>query len=289
MLIRIGPFEFTEVWDGVLYKKLSGYPAITDWEKRTLVEFADYEHAHGRDCPIECDDAALLAQVRAALAEPERYRSVPRPELITECTACPVRKGCATEYVCHTASPENAASILRSGRLLSAAKARGLPAEVLMTEARNAAGDPADYFDYVMFTWGNCQAGDRLVMERKLGRFPNEEDLSLHFTPGVRFYFRYDELIRHPRAVFDGVLPLKVQDEIILADWVQTIVIPCALESSLAPLVPPQLQDRIVYVENDCRDIWAWSEKVYRTILQRGRRHAHADAAHDGGVSHMGR
>ena len=44
-----------------------------------------------------------------------------------------------------------------------------------------------------MFAWGNCQAGDRLVMERKLGRFPNEEDLSVHFSPGVRFYFEYEK------------------------------------------------------------------------------------------------
>lgn len=30
MLIQIGDFDFTEVWDGVLYKKLSHYPAISD-------------------------------------------------------------------------------------------------------------------------------------------------------------------------------------------------------------------------------------------------------------------
>ena len=28
MLIKIGQFEFTECWDGVLYKKLSDYPRI---------------------------------------------------------------------------------------------------------------------------------------------------------------------------------------------------------------------------------------------------------------------
>lgn len=47
-----------------------------------------------------------------------------------------------------------------------------------MSEQRNAANDPADYFEYIMFALGNCQAGDRLVIERELGRFPNEEDLS---------------------------------------------------------------------------------------------------------------
>jgi hypothetical protein len=47
-----------------------------------------------------------------------------------------------------------------------------VPVEELMAGSRNAAGDPADYFEYIMLAWGNCQAGDRLVMERKLNRFP---------------------------------------------------------------------------------------------------------------------
>lgn len=33
MLIKIGNFEFTSVWDGVFYKKLSQYPKISDWER----------------------------------------------------------------------------------------------------------------------------------------------------------------------------------------------------------------------------------------------------------------
>ena len=81
-----------------------------------------------------------------------------------------------------------------------------------MHEARNAAHDPEDYFEYIMFAWGNCQAGDRLVMERKLKRFPNEEDLSVNFTPGVRFFFDYEKLKQHPEAVFEGVLPLKIKE-----------------------------------------------------------------------------
>jgi hypothetical protein len=31
--------------------------------------------------------------------------------------------------------------------------------------------------------------------------------------------------------------------------------------------VPDDLKDRTIYVENDCRDIWDWSEKVYRETL----------------------
>ncbi len=81
------------------------------------------------------------------------------------------------------------------------------------TLIRNAANDPEDYFQYIMFAWGNCQAGDRLVMERALGRFPDENDLSINFEPGVRFFFRYDTLSVHPNVTFEGVLPFKIKLE----------------------------------------------------------------------------
>lgn len=265
MLIKIGSFEFTEVWDGVLYKKLSKYPHISDWEKRNIIEFVEYEASHGRKCQIECENTDVLAEVNQALQNRETYRHAPRPALITECTACPVRKGCVTEFVCHTTSAENAVKILQCGSLLSAIKARNLAVEELMSESRNAANDPADYFEYIMLAWGNCQAGDRLVMERKLGRFPDESDLSVHFTPSVRFYFRYEDLVEHPGCTFDGVLPMKIKDEIVLKDWLNAMVIPVGVELD----VPEYLKDRIIYVENDCRDIWDWSEKVYQTIEKR--------------------
>ena len=181
MLIKIGDFEFTEVWDGVFYKKLSNYPQITDWEIRTIIEFIEYENRYGRECVIECEDSNVLKLVNEGIAHKEMYLSTPRPKLLTECTACPYRKGCVTDYVCHTTSVENAIKIFECGKLLSALNARKVPVEELMSENRNAANDPADYFEYIMFSWGNCQAGDRLVMERALERFPNEDDLSVHF------------------------------------------------------------------------------------------------------------
>ena len=269
MLIKIGSFEFTEVWDGVLYKKLSDYPNITDWELRTIIEFAEYEEKNGRKCTIECENQDLLSKICYALRNWEDYRDVPRPALLTECTACPVRKGCVTEFVCHTTSAENAVRILNCGSLLSAIKARKVSAEELMAESRNAANDPADYFEYIMLAWGNCQAGDRLVMERKLGRFPDETDLSVNFTPGVRFYFRYDELAKHPNCVFDGVLPMKIKDEIVLKDWLYAMVVPMELRKMIEPVIPEELADRVIYVANDCKDIWDWSEKVYRLIETR--------------------
>ena len=266
MLIKIGDFEFTSVWDGVFYKKLSNYPNISDWEIRTIIEFIEYEKRYDRECVIECEDSNVLNLVNESIKHKETYLNIPRPRLITECTACPYRKGCVTDYVCHTTSVDNAIKIFECGKLLSALNARKVPVEELMNEKRNAANDPADYFEYVMLSWGNCQAGDRLVMERALERFPNEEDLSVYFNPGVRFYFKYEQLITHPNAICDGVLPMKVKDEINLLDWVYKIVIPMKLRDSIELYIPHELKEKIIYIENDCKDIWDWSEKVYKII-----------------------
>ena len=111
MLIKIGDFEFTEVWDGVFYKKLSNYPQITDWEIRTIIEFIEYEKRYGRECVIECEDSNVLKLVNEGIAHKEMFLSTPRPKLLTECTACLYRKGCVTDYVCHTTSAENAIKI----------------------------------------------------------------------------------------------------------------------------------------------------------------------------------
>ncbi len=266
MLIKIGNFEYTEVWDSVFYKKLSDYPNITDWEIKTIIDFIEYEKIYGRDCSIECDDSNLLNYINSEITKIDKYKNISKPTLLTECTACPVRKGCETEFVCHTTSLENAISILKCNSLLSAVKARNLSAKELSKESRNAAGDPMDYFEYIMFAWGNCQAGDRLVMERKLGRFPNEHDLSVDFTPGIRFYFRYDKLVNHPQRIFDGVLPFKIKDEVKLEQWIFAIVIPSNYQKEIESYIPMQLKNQIIYVDNDCKDIWEWSEKVYSLI-----------------------
>ena len=266
MLIEIGDFECTEVWDGVFYKALSNYPYITKWEIKSILDFMEYEKRYGRACRIECENKGIIDRIENAIQNPTKYKNISPPKRITECTACPYRKGCETEFVCHTTSVENAAKIFESGKLLSAVNARGIPAEQLMMESRNAAHDPADFFDYIMFAWGNCQAGDRLVMERKLKSFPSEEDLSVNFTPGIRFYFKYDEIIKHPNAVIDGVLPLKVKDALNLSKWVYAIVIPISHKSELESTISSNLKHKVIYVENDCKDIWDWSEKAYSII-----------------------
>ena len=265
MLVKIGQFDITECWDGVFYKKLSQYPDITAWEIQTVLDFIKYEESNGRACKIDAE--------KAIVQKIEEYRSlyengvrIQPPEKIEECTACPAYRGCMTDYVCHTTSAENASKIMETGKLLSPVLARNVSAAELAKESRNAANDPEDYFHYIMFAWGNCQAGDRLVTERKLGHFPAEEDLRITFTPGVRFFFRYDELIKHPKATFEGVLPLKIRDEVVLDDWVNAIIIPDIYHERLVSHIPKELKSRVHYIDSDPLDIWKWSEKVYEFV-----------------------
>ena len=109
-----------------MYKKLSGYPEITDWEIQTVMDFIKYEKDNGRDCEMVRDEN-ILAKVRAAIADDNRAK-VPAPEKITECTACPTYKGCMTDLVCHTSPVENAIKILECGSLLSPVLARKMSA-----------------------------------------------------------------------------------------------------------------------------------------------------------------
>ena len=134
------------------------------------------------------------------------------------------------------------------------------------TACKARGGCMTDFFHYVMFSWGNCQAGDRLVMERMLGRSPSPDEMGAGFTPGVRFYFKYDDLEKHPLAVHDGFLPVKVKDEVKLADYVHMIVIPSEYRKQIMEVMPEKLSDRAFCLSHDKLDVWQWSEKVYSFV-----------------------
>ena len=53
MKISIANHEFTELWDGVLYKALSDYPHVSDNEMKDIIDFVNYDKANGRQCEIE--------------------------------------------------------------------------------------------------------------------------------------------------------------------------------------------------------------------------------------------
>ena len=276
MKINIAKHDYTIIWDGVYYFALSDYPHISPWELKKLLTFMDYEQRHGRQTEIICVDADILKAVNNAIARPETVENAMLPAKITECTACK-QHGCLTEFICHTAAFENAKKILSSGKLLSAVKAFGKTADELVLDIRNGAGDPADYFDYIMFAWGNCQAGDSLVTERNFvkthGRLPTQAEIegenNKNLVAGVRFYFRHNDIIHHPGYIFDGYHPAKVKNELVLSDYLYACIVPEQYQNELEALIQPEIVDRVYYLPQDDLGIWDWSEKVYEFVEMR--------------------
>ena len=265
MIVNIANHGGSIVWEGVYYFALSDYPNVSDWELRNLVLFFEYERMHGRKTEIICEDESILYLANNALSNPNSVLSTPKPSIISvpSCINCK-KGGCVTDFLCHTTEIQFVESIFESGKLLSAVRARNTTGQELSGEPRNAAKDTPDYFDYVMFTWGNCFAGDSLVMERSLGGVdPSKHFSGEAFKPGVRFYFRYDDILNHKDYANDGHHPAKIKNELSLVDYLHCCLIPATHKDAFEKIIPSNLADRIFFIENNCKDIWEWSDKVY--------------------------
>lgn len=265
MKVEITNSENTIQWDGIYYFALSDYPNISSWELKKLLAFLNYEKRYGRKTEIVCENTDIMAAVHAAIADPKSVEKAEVPAKITECTYCR-QGGCRTDFVCHTATADAAKKIITSGRLLSAVRAFGKSGAELSRDSRNAAGDPADYFEYVMFNWGNCTGGYRLSMERELGRDPTEDELNHRLIPGIRFYFQYEDLIRHSGSVFDGYHPVKIKDELILSEYLYACVIPTQCRDEFEKLVPITVASRVYYVPHGGLGLRDWTNKVYEFV-----------------------
>jgi hypothetical protein len=289
VIVTVDNYDFNLIWNAGKHEIIrhsqctfGDYPYPTDWELQHLNEFFLYEITHERNVALWCrddrirdriaesvesffdrDDENLTEFIRKKLeTQPERAAKI--PEILTHCKSC-TELGCNTRLVCHVSSVADAEDILKKGEILSATKARGKSGEELAREARNAAGDPPDYFNYVMFTFGNCLAGDRLVIERNLGRMPSAKELSTELEPGVRFYFRYKDLLGHPGFCSDGYHYCKIKDCIDLDNRVIVIVAPESVKDILLNAVSRKLKERLIFVdETEYPDILDWSHHAYK-------------------------
>jgi hypothetical protein len=112
-----------------------------------------------------------------------------------------------------------------------------------------------------MFCWGKNLTGDYVVL---LGNFPSEGDLLKgNFNPGVRFYFRYDDIIRHPGHAFDGYHPMKVKEEIILTDYLYACIVPEQYKIKLDSRALPELVSKVHFLSQYGIGLTDWNEKVY--------------------------
>jgi hypothetical protein len=262
------------------------YPEPSNWELQHLNEYLLYEIDHYRKIVMwfqddrtgksistsisrffKYDDLGLSTFVKSKLAsQAERAKNIP-PKL-THCQACE-EKGCITELVCHVTSVADAKEILKSGILLSACEVRGESGQTLALEERNAAADPPDYFEYVMFTFGNCTAGDNLVMERELGRLPTQKELTEMFRPGVRFYFRYADLVGHPGFCSDGHHFFKIKDSLEIDPYLVVVIAPVSATADLSGAVPTGLKGRLAFVDQTkYTNLQSWSHKAYEIASQ---------------------
>ena len=66
--------------------------------------------------------------------------------------------------------------------------------------------------------------------------------------------------------LWDGFLPVKVKDEVKLANYVHMIVIPSEYKDQIMKVMPEQLSDRAFCLSHDKLDVWQWSEKVYSFV-----------------------
>ncbi len=259
----------------------SDYPEASDWELQHLNEYLLYEIDHDRKVILwsESADASqaiknsvseffkykegdLSTLVKSKLAsQVERARKIP-PKL-THCRACK-EEGCITDLVCHVTSVVDAERVLTSGVLLSACEVRNVSGQALAREESNVAGDPPDYFEYVMFTFGNCIAGDRLLLERNLGRAPTDTELAEELRPGVRFYFSYADLVEHPGFFSDGYHFCKVKDKLEIEPYLIVAVALSATASRLSRVTPQNLIKRMIFIEQaEHIDLWDWSHAAY--------------------------
>jgi hypothetical protein len=263
----------------------SDYPHPGARDLHDLNEYCLYELVHGRRVAIWVEDdgvrRVVVASVDAFFApglrdvdgfiadamrsQRERALALPRLEKITRCRFCEAR-GCMTDLLCHGTDVETATRIISSGRILSARRAREESTEVLVSEPRNAAGDPADYFDYVMFAAGNCPGPDKLVYERICGYVPSWDDFAAGFQPAVKFFFRTVDLVNHPGFCADGYHPAKIRDELALEPLLRAVVIPGELPEadSLVALAERKLgASRVASFSFSGYDPRKWAQMVY--------------------------
>ena len=248
MILNISSDNTSVIERGVYYFGLSDYPHITISDLKKVVAFIKYEKSHGRQTEIICPDKKILAAVNEAILNRESIEYAMLP--------------LENEYIYHATDIASTQKILSGGKLLSAEKVYGKSGEELSTQKRDSLwNDPADYFQYIMFCWGDSPVGDYVVLSED---FPGEEDLSKgNFNPGVRFYFRYDDIIRHPGHIFDGYHPVKVKDEVILTDYLFACIVPEQYRAELDGCALPKNAPKIYYLSQAGVGLDTWNNKVY--------------------------
>ncbi|BCN30944.1 hypothetical protein [Anaeromicropila herbilytica] len=253
MILEISNDGVTKLQNGIHHFVLSDYPNIKEWEWNNILAFISYEKNLGHQLEVTCEDDDILSLVNNAVNQLDGTEYIPPIEEAIE------------EFVYHATDAIAAEKILSSDRILSATKVYGKTGEELAIERREIGWeDPADFYEYVMFGWGTHLVGDYVVLSEN---FPNEEDfLKGNFDAGVRFYFRYEDIIKHKGHTFDGYHAIKVKGEIILSDYLFACIVPEQYKKQIESCIPQELANRVYYLPQRGLTLEEWNDKVVNFV-----------------------
>lgn len=253
MILEISNENVTKLKNGKYHVVLADYPRIQDWELNGIQAFISYEKAQGQQLEIICADNDILSLVNDLANKLDGTEYIPPIEEAIE------------EFVYHATNAIAAQKILSSDRLLSATKAYDKTREELALERREIGWeDPVDFYEYVMFGWGTHLVGDYVVLSEE---FPKEEDfLKGNFDAGIRFYIKYEDMIKHEGHIFDGYHPIKVKDEIILSEYLYACIVPEQYRNQIENYIPQVLVNRVYYLPQRGLTLQEWNDKVVNFI-----------------------
>lgn len=252
MQLNIGSHKATVLEKGVYYFALQNYPKISSLELKNIIDFLKYEKLYERKTEIVCENNDILDEINHALMNPKTVNAVSLPD----------------NYVYHASSLKATQKILKSGKLLSSVKVyRKTGWQLAHEKCDSPWNDPPDYFEYIMFGWGNDAVGDYVVISDIAVGEQAEEEFKKGLYTGVRFYFKYEDIIKHPGAAFDGYHAIKVKDEMELDEYLYACIIPEQYKEELMPFIPQCLKNRTFFVVQNGLGMQAWSEKVHSFIV----------------------
>lgn len=236
---------------------LTNYPQVAEWEWNQIRQFICYEKAHKHPLQIKCEDPNLYKMIKAEADKLDGTEYIPPVEDAIE------------EYVYHATDVNAAIKILTSGRLLSATRAWGKTGEQIVEEKKSSGSewiDTPDFYEYIMFGWGTHLVGDFVVLSEN---FPSDEDFQKgNFDAGVRFYFRYEDIIKHEGHTFDGYHPIKVKEEVLLDDYLYACVISEQYRVQTEAVIPEKYLSRIHFMVQRGKTLQEWNENVVEWINQ---------------------
>ena len=249
MILKIANENRSIIRKGMYLFSLVEYPTIQEWEWNNILAFISYEKAQGDKLEIVCDDEGILERIQEVADKLDGTEYIPPVDEAIE------------EFVYHATNVNAAQKILADGKLLSATKAYGKTKEELVIErAADGWDDPAHFYEYVMFGWGTHLVGDYVVLSEN---FPCADDFEKgNFDAGVRFYIKYEEIIRHKGHTFDGYHPLKVKDEILLSEYLFACIVPEQYKEQIEKCVSKELRGKVHYLQQRGLDLQAWNDKV---------------------------